>query len=581
MGSSFEAKLRDLGLDDDVLSFLLSILNDSESSPDDKIASALDFCLPHFNNNEDEARRYLLSLLEDDKTGGATQADVPGVTEEGKVEKEEKKLTSAFQSWRLDVAEFVPGGSNQIQQWQDSIDWGENQVDEELQLEENEDWVRALTEVDDIEYLYEDCDALSPSDLLKTLFVHLPQDLILSLLESNHYNMERTLESIMQLSDEKQTKSAAGSPATSPSSKTIRDPPSTSYQQHQRPSGTPQQQNQICRHFLAGSCLRKDCWFSHDLQSTVCKFWLQGSCFKGNSCSFAHGAEILQTAAATRSTLETSAPVSARPAVTMNPEEEFPVLGSAKAAPAKKIDFWGPSAPFSAAVKKKSNKKKATVNESRKPGGTIPTNTKKKVINAGAVPWVETGEAAASLYKKYRQEASELAILRNKLFQRATENYLAGNKITAKTFSMEAHAINEKVQELNDRAAEAIFAARNPGHHSAASDSSSSSSRTMIDLHGLHPSEAVILLSRKLEEIYNQHFYSPRASVRGESVKVLVVTGSGHHSRGRKAKVLPAVRDFLEDAAGSSTGGDLGFRVRFREGTMRDGKGGVFVVDLG
>jgi hypothetical protein len=30
---------------------------------------------------------------------------------------------------------------------------------------------------------------------------------------------------------------------------------------------------QTCRHFLQGNCFRKDCWYSHDLDSMVCKFW--------------------------------------------------------------------------------------------------------------------------------------------------------------------------------------------------------------------------------------------------------------------------------------------------------------------
>lgn len=28
-----------------------------------------------------------------------------------------------------------------------------------------------------------------------------------------------------------------------------------------------------CRHFLQGNCFRRDCWFSHDLDSMICKFW--------------------------------------------------------------------------------------------------------------------------------------------------------------------------------------------------------------------------------------------------------------------------------------------------------------------
>jgi hypothetical protein len=33
----------------------------------------------------------------------------------------------------------------------------------------------------------------------------------------------------------------------------------------------------ICRHFLAGSCLRSDCAFSHDLSRTPCRFWAAAS----------------------------------------------------------------------------------------------------------------------------------------------------------------------------------------------------------------------------------------------------------------------------------------------------------------
>ncbi|KAF7732840.1 hypothetical protein EC973_000116 [Apophysomyces ossiformis] len=46
---------------------------------------------------------------------------------------------------------------------------------------------------------------------------------------------------------------------------------------------------QICRHFLAGECFRKDCKFIHDIQVKICKFWLQGSCLKGSLCEYPHG----------------------------------------------------------------------------------------------------------------------------------------------------------------------------------------------------------------------------------------------------------------------------------------------------
>ncbi|ORX54029.1 hypothetical protein DM01DRAFT_1335881 [Hesseltinella vesiculosa] len=57
------------------------------------------------------------------------------------------------------------------------------------------------------------------------------------------------------------------------------------------PPSTPRRR-QVCRHYLAGECYRKDCWFSHDLEVKPCKFWLQGSCLKGNTCEFSHNIQV-------------------------------------------------------------------------------------------------------------------------------------------------------------------------------------------------------------------------------------------------------------------------------------------------
>ncbi|CAO3594021.1 unnamed protein product [Absidia cylindrospora] len=59
------------------------------------------------------------------------------------------------------------------------------------------------------------------------------------------------------------------------------------------PNGTIRKR-QVCRHYLAGECYRKDCWFAHDLEVKPCKFWLQGLCLKGDTCEFAHSLEELE-----------------------------------------------------------------------------------------------------------------------------------------------------------------------------------------------------------------------------------------------------------------------------------------------
>ncbi|ORZ24026.1 hypothetical protein BCR42DRAFT_402095 [Absidia repens] len=62
------------------------------------------------------------------------------------------------------------------------------------------------------------------------------------------------------------------------------------------PNGTVRKR-QVCRHYLAGECYRKDCWFAHDLEVKPCKFWLQGLCLKGDTCEFAHSLEELEQVA--------------------------------------------------------------------------------------------------------------------------------------------------------------------------------------------------------------------------------------------------------------------------------------------
>ncbi|KAI8613548.1 hypothetical protein BC830DRAFT_1131674 [Chytriomyces sp. MP71] len=50
---------------------------------------------------------------------------------------------------------------------------------------------------------------------------------------------------------------------------------------------------------------------------------------------------------------------------------------------------------------------------------------------------------------------------------------------------------------------------------------------------------------------------------------VSVITGTGNHSKGSFAKVAPQIRAYLREK---------GFI--FREGTMDDGRGGIFIVTL-
>jgi DNA-nicking Smr family endonuclease len=104
---------------------------------------------------------------------------------------------------------------------------------------------------------------------------------------------------------------------------------------------------------------------------------------------------------------------------------------------------------------------------------------------------------------------------------------------------------------LQQEAAENIFQERN--------QTSYQSNEYTIDLHGLHPEEAIHFMEREVQDLKRKKW----------SGSVFIITGTGNHSRGGKAKVLPEIRQYLQSS-----------RLKYREGTMSDGRGGVFYVTL-
>ena len=130
---------------------------------------------------------------------------------------------------------------------------------------------------------------------------------------------------------------------------------------------------------------------------------------------------------------------------------------------------------------------------------------------------------------------------------RATEAYLSGNKAAAKALSKAAAQINDQVVSMHRQAAQKIFAQRN-AHVGEAT----------IDLHGLHPDEAIDMLHQTLVQLGQKRYHG----------KVLIITGSGHHSK-RSAKVGPMVWDFLSRE---------GYRPQ--EATQSDGQGGMLLIHL-
>lgn len=100
---------------------------------------------------------------------------------------------------------------------------------------------------------------MSTLQMMQTIFSDISDQELQETLATHDYDVDRAIESLLMKKGAKVASSAqveaSGTVAT------IAMAPTTT------------KKRQVCRHFLAGECYRKDCWFVHDLQEKVCKFW--------------------------------------------------------------------------------------------------------------------------------------------------------------------------------------------------------------------------------------------------------------------------------------------------------------------
>ncbi|KAG4420146.1 hypothetical protein IFR04_006709 [Cadophora malorum] len=167
------------------------------------------------------------------------------------------------------------------------------------------------------------------------------------------------------------------------------------------------------------------------------------------------------------------------------------------------------------------------------------------------VPWLETGERANKAYLKARQDAIKHGGLRNKFLQSAAQAWNRNDARAAKALSLRGQSENDAMRKAHREAARELYEERNRG--------SSSHSELYVDLHGLHPEEAVEYLEKVLLE--NQK----------ETRPVYAITGTGHHSKNGKDKVGKAIRNFLNE-----------WRYAFSEFSVpgdRNNVGGILGID--
>jgi len=374
-----------------------------------------------------------------------------------------------------------------------------------------------------------------------------------------------------------------------------------------------------CRYYLAGNCLMNNCAFSHDIP-TCTFFGTARGCARGESCRFAHvdaagdnkddwqesvygqslqrhssekvpsesrpaaGAAVAMSAAASGppfAALPTSSLSSRQRLQAANVRVKTPwvapewiagaVLARAQGvvredgAVASIVTRYFP-APYwftsSVAAKAQSSAAAAAATvtkeqQARRAEAAVNEAPPASVDDAGddddawsdLPTWVATGSDVSRLYQRHRAEAIKECIARNRMFAMSTEAYLRGDKVTATKLSKLGKVHAERAKKLHREAMLAIVEQRN-----------ATLGKGQLDLHGLHRSEAVVVLQDRL------------ASMKpGQTVNVIV--GTGHHthkSSGNTSARLPsAVRAFLDKASD----------VRYKEVSQAgDSMGGTFRV---
>ncbi|KAF9762602.1 hypothetical protein IL306_003367 [Fusarium sp. DS 682] len=167
------------------------------------------------------------------------------------------------------------------------------------------------------------------------------------------------------------------------------------------------------------------------------------------------------------------------------------------------------------------------------------------------IPWLETGERANKAYLKARQEAIKHGGLRNKFLQSAAQAWNRNDARAAKALSLRGQSENDLMRKAHREAAKELYEERNKGN--------SNGMELYVDLHGLHPEEAVEYLEKVLMENGR------------ESQPIYAITGSGHHSKNGKDKVGRAIRNFLNE-----------WRYAYREFSVpgdRNNMGGILGID--
>lgn len=304
----------------------------------------------------------------------------------------------------------------------------------------------------------------------------------------------------------------------------------------------------VCKYFLAGQCLVKNCEFMHSKndRSAICKFWLKGYCMRGSECIFLHSLDEVVPVAVPEPVPEVVRPVPIYREPIVPDKSRYLVVNEDELNLAARMKLDSLRQEFSRAPPKavfrafaesgcelRGAREKLTMRfgagSSPAPimlpkNPVAPVYQHKPRIDAkiSDAPQLGTGSQVDKLYKNAREEAEMHCRARNTLLMRATQAYLAGDGALAKELSRQGREHAEQAEALHADAAESIFESRNRKLRELVG------SGDVLDLHGLHPEEASIRLWQALD--------NPTGS------SLCVVTGTGRHTSQGESRLRRAIR---------------------------------------
>jgi len=287
----------------------------------------------------------------------------------------------------------------------------------------------------------------------------------------------------------------------------------------------------VCRFFLAGECRRSDCRFSHDLNKALCRFWLRGQCLN-DPCGFLHDYDALSKLAQSMVVAPTPPAPAPAPAPVPRPRlaaSQSPWAMAAKSAPSSSAPVQAPRKAAGSAPVRAAPSQSARV--PLRPPSLLPT------LATGHVLAMDTNKIRAAQPKQNAWATTQL-LLRER-HARISEQLKVAAGGDAGGWGSSAQASDEPgARGLRGRwIGGGLGLCLGVARRATAGPGLSLEERTeaMLDLHGLHVSEALEACEQFLLAL-------PAEGFRG---LCYLCVGAGKHSARARGKLSTHVREFL------------------------------------